>query len=110
MKKKTFQNWRKVDVKNFCARLKLDELYYECEKLAEFVDLYNDKITSGLNLLTTTKKVTTVLRDKQPWYADKLWNQKISEKERAYEENTKTSIIGKHSEWNNLSTIECCMQ
>ena len=64
----TIQNWRKVDVENFYAKLKLDELKYECEKLAEFIDFYNDKITSGLNDLVPLKILTIVLRDNQLWY------------------------------------------
>ena len=43
-------------MENLSARLKQDELNYECEKLATFVDLYNDKITSALNDLVPLKK------------------------------------------------------
>ena len=41
---------------NVCATLKLDGLNYECKKLADFVYLYNDKITSGLTSLVQLKK------------------------------------------------------
>ena len=61
-KKKTIQNWRKVDVKNFYAGLKLDELNYECEKLAKFIYLYNDRIISGLNDLVPLKKSSNCIK------------------------------------------------